>query len=69
MKINVPGGVIYHYDVNFVIPGKKEVKKSDRKLLLKAIQRLKEKCPEIFCHAVVAFDGLKYAYTCEKLNF
>ena len=29
MNINVPGGVIYHYDVNFIFADKKEVKKSD----------------------------------------
>ena len=68
MQINVPGGVIYHYDVNFILPDKKEVKKSDRKLLLEAIERLKQKYPEIFNHTVV-FDGLKNVYTCEKLKF
>ena len=68
MQINVPGGVIYHYDVNFILPDKKEVKKSDRKLLLEAIERLKRKYPEIFNHTVV-FDGLKNVYTCEKLKF
>ena len=69
MEINVPGGLIYHYDVKFIIPDKKEVKKSDRKLLLETIQRLKENYQKIFHNAVVAFDGLKYAYTCEKLHF
>ena len=68
MKINVPGGVIYHYDVNFIFADKKEVKKSDRKLLLEVFQRLKEKYPEIFNHAV-AFDGLKNVYTRKKLGF
>ena len=68
MNINVPGGVIYHYDVNFIFADKKEVKKSDRKLLLEAIQRLKEKYPEIFDHAV-AFDGFKNVYTRKKLGF
>ena len=68
MKISVPGGVIYHYDVKFIFKDKKEVKKSDRKLLLEAIQRLKEKCPKIFHHAVV-FDGFKNVYTCKKLDF
>ena len=68
MKINVPGGVIYHYNVNFIFPDKKKVKKSDRKLLLEAIERLKRKYLEIFNHAVV-FDRLKNVYTCEKLMF
>ena len=68
MNINVPGGVIYHYDVNFIFTDKKEVKKSDRKLLLEAIQRLKGKYPEIFNHAVV-FDGFKNVYTRKKLGF
>ena len=68
MQINVPGGVIYHYDVNFIFADKKEVKKSDRKLLLEAIQRLKERYPEIFNHAV-AFDGFKNVYTRKKLGF
>ena len=68
MEINVPGGLIYHYVVNFIFKDKKEVKKSDRKLLLEAIQRLKEKCPKIFHHAVV-FDGFKNTYTCKKLDF
>ena len=68
MQINVPGGVIYHYDVNFIFPDKKEVKKSERELLLEAIERLKRKYPEIFNHTVV-FDGLKNVYTCEKLKF
>ena len=68
LKVDVPGGVIYHYDVNFILADKKGVKKSDRKLLLEAIQRLKGKYPEIFNHAVV-FDGLKNVYTCQKLKF
>ena len=68
MKISVPGGVIYHYDVNFLFKDKKEVKKSDRKLLLEAIQRLKDKCSKIFHHAVV-FDGFKNVYACKKLDF
>ena len=68
MKINIPEGKIYHYDVSFIFADKKEVKKSDRKLLLEAIQRLKEKCPEIFNHAIV-FDGFKNVYTCKKLDF
>ena len=69
MKINVPGGVIYHYDVNFIFADKKEVKKSDRKLLLEAIERLKGKNPEKFHHPAVVFDGFKNVYTCEKLDF
>ena len=67
ININVPGGKIYHYDVNFIFADKKEVKKSDRKLLLEAIQCLKRKYPQIFNHAVV-FDGLKNVYTCKKLD-
>ena len=68
MKVSVPGGVIYHYDVSFIFKDKKEVKKSDRKLLLEGIQRLKETSPKIFDHGVV-FDGFKNVYTCKKLDF
>ena len=68
MSINVPDGVMYHYDVNFKFSDKKEVKKTDRKILLEAIQRLEEKYAEIFNHAVV-FDGFKNVYTREKLDF
>ena len=68
IKINTPEGKIYHYDFSFIFADKKEVKKSDQKLLLEAIQRLKGKYPEIFNHAIV-FDGFKNVYTCKKMDF
>ena len=70
MAVNVPAGLVYHYHIDFIIPWKKEVKKSDRKLLLETINVFKVKYPKIFPnpHAVV-FDGLKNAYTCRMLAF
>ena len=80
MEINVPGGVIYHYDVEFKfseknekekkkVPEKKEEVKN-RKLLLEAFNQFKKKNSQIFVSPHVAvFDGLKNVYTCEKLKF
>ena len=81
MEINVPGGVIYHYDVELKFSEKNEKEKSkfsekkekvvkNRKLLLEAINQFKKKYSEIFVnpHAAV-FDGLKNVYTCKKLKF
>ena len=74
MEINVPGGVIYHYDVEFKFSEKKEQGKEkevkNRKLLLEVINQCKKKYSGIFLkpHAVV-FDGLKNVYACEKLKF
>ena len=80
MEINVPGGVIYHYDVEFKfseknekekkkVPEKKEEVKN-RKLLLKAFNQFKKKNSQIFVSPHVAvFDGLKNVYTCKKLKF
>ena len=59
---------MYHDDVYFKFSDKKEAKKTDRKLLLEASQRLEEKYPEIFNRAVVS-DGFKNVYTREKLDF
>ena len=59
---------MYHDDAYFKFSDKKEAKKTDRKLLLEAIQRLEEKYPEIFNRAVVS-DGFKNVYTREKLDF
>ena len=60
MTINVPGGVIYHYDVYFEFAEKIVAKRLDRKLLVEAINIFKKKYFRIFGnpHAVV-FDGLK----------
>ena len=70
MAISVPEGAIYHYDVDFKFSEKIVAKRLDRKLLIEAINLLKNKYSRIFVnpHAVV-FDGLKNIYTCEKLNF
>ena len=71
MKINVRGGFIYHYDVDFKFAGKEEKEKEvkSRKLLLEANNLFKNKYSKIFVnpHAAV-FDGLKNIYTCEKLK-
>ena len=72
MKINVPGGFIYHYDVDFKFSGKKEKEKElkSRKLLLEANNLLKNKYSKIFVNPHEAvFDGLKNIYTCKKLKF
>ena len=46
MKISVPGGVIYHYDVNFLFKDKKEVKKIRSKTTPRSHSALKRKMPE-----------------------
>ena len=47
---------------------KKQVK--NKKLLLEAINRFKEKYPKIFLNpCAVVFDGLKNVFTCGELNF
>ena len=68
MKINIPGEVIYQYDVEFTFSDKIQVK--NQKLLLEAINLLKDKYSKIFLnpHAVV-FDGLKNVFTCQELKF
>ena len=60
MEIDIPGGVIYHYNVEFKFSEKTEKEVKNRKLLLKAIPLLKEKYSKILLnsHAVV-FDGIK----------
>ena len=69
MKINVPGGVIYHYHVEFKF-SEKEREVKNRELLLKAISLFKNKYSKIFVnpHAAV-FDGKKNVYTCKELKF
>ena len=68
IKINIPGEVIYQYDVEFTFSDKIQVK--NQKLLLEAINLLKDKYSKIFLnpHAVV-FDGLKNVFTCQELKF
>ena len=69
MKINVPGGVIYHYHVEFKF-SEKEREVKNRDLLLKTINLFKNKYSNIFVnpHAAV-FDGKRNVYTCEELKF
>ena len=68
MHIDVPGAVIYHYDVEFTFSEKKQVK--NKKLLLEAINRFKEKYPKISLNpCAVVFDGSKNVFTCRELNF
>ena len=70
MKVNVPGGKIYHYDVEFIFSEKVVVKRLNRKLLVEAINLFKRKYSEIFVNPYAAvFDGLKNVYTCRELNF
>lgn len=70
MKVNVPGGKIYHYDVEFKFSEKVVVKRLNRKLLVEAINLFKRKYSEIFVNPYAAvFDGLKNVYTCTELNF
>ena len=58
MEINISGGKIHQYDVSFIFVDK-NVKKSDWKLLLETIQRLKEKYSETFIHTVVFHELTK----------
>ena len=79
MEIKVPGGVIYHYDVQLKFSGKNEKEKSkfpekkevkNRKLLIEAFNQFKKSYPEIFVNPNAAvFDGLKNVYTCKKLKY
>ena len=74
MEINVPGGVIYHYDVDFTFSEKKEQEKEkevkNRKLLLEAFKLFKEKYSKQFMNPDgIVFDGLKNVYTCKELKF
>ena len=68
MHIDVPGAVIYHYDVEFTFSEKKQVK--NKKLLLEAINRFKEKYLKISLNpCAVVFDGSKNVFTGRELNF
>ena len=70
MKINVPGGLVYHYQVNFVFPKRKEIKRLYLKLFMEIINLFKIKYSMLFLnpHGVV-FDGRKNIYSCSKLAF
>ena len=67
MKIDVPGGVNYHYNVDLKFLENIE-KVTNRKLLLEAINLFKKKYSKIFLnpHAAV-FDGSENIFTCKNM--
>ena len=70
MKINIPGGTVYHYDIDFKFPWKREVRKSDRPFLIKVLEEFKKVHQGILGKPQsIVFDGLKNVYTCRRLNF
>ena len=70
MKINIPGGTVYHYDCDFKFPWKREIRKSDRPFLIQVIEEFKKQHKGILGNPYsIVFDGLKNIYTCRRLNF
>lgn len=68
VKLDIPAGMIYMYDVNIEPPWKRPYKRSDKKLYHKAVVEWKAKCTSTKNdeHAWV-FDGHKQLYSTKKV--
>ncbi len=68
MKLSV--NEVWHYDVKFQLPFKRDVRNSDKPMLFRALEELKRQANKVFKRPDgVIFDGMSNAYSVEQLPF
>ena len=67
MKVKIPEGVVYMYEVNITPPWTRKYRRSDKVLYQETIRQWKKECPAVrgeqFCWV---FDGYKQLYSTKK---